>query len=161
MDKISSIIPSNSRVTTSDTKAAGVARAGTASFGRDQLAGKDLDRLHHPDMLNTSTLATERHRELMDQRDTRKDPRAEIVAKMSDKFFASQAKAERPDIRNPDRIESLEGINLVDQKPTSSRDVSAKPHFRAESMAVASSAGEESEHDQDAPMLGHRLDVRA
>ncbi len=160
MEKISSIIPSNSRVTTVDMKSSGTARSGTPGFGRDTLPTKEMDRLHHPE---TATLAIERHKDLMGQREAAKDPRVEIITKLSDKFFNSKAKEdELPEIRNPEKYEGMAGINIDEMRPSAaSGPTRSTPRSRAESASLAAASAAANEAEEDTPMMGHRLDVMA
>lgn len=163
MDKISSIIPSNSRVTTVDIKASGTARAGSPSFGREQSASMQADRLHNHIDRNGGQ-AIERHNELMGQREPFKDPKAQIVSKITDKFFNTKAaQNDAPEIRPSEKYEMVEmpSLNLTNTSAKSTPVKSPTNSSANATAALAALANEEfGDESEDQPMVGNRLDVR-
>ena len=83
MDKISSILPGNSRVTSVDLKDSAPARPGMPAFGRQQgvssLAKQRFD-------IDTSKSAIQAHDQLADWR-TKDSTQAGVVQEITDRFF--------------------------------------------------------------------------
>jgi hypothetical protein len=95
MEKISGILPSNARVTTVDLRNAGTSRAGMPSFGRSvgisTVQQREIERA-------TAAKANDVHKSQMNIRDTEKDPKAEIVQRLADDFFANKAKMNNQEV---------------------------------------------------------------
>ena len=102
MEKISSIIPGSSRVTSVDMKESSPVRAGTPSFGRAEAqVGRERETKE------TTKAATEAQAEMHDWRS--KDAKHAAIAKdMADKFFSkNKVDVEEPGSPNEERISSL------------------------------------------------------
>jgi hypothetical protein len=148
MDKISSIVPSNARITAVDLKSSGVARSGTPGFGRE--VNSTNDRLHnHTD---AATAAAARHNDQMTLRQPTRDEKAQIVSKMTEKFFSSKAKEDQlPEIK-PEEKFNIEDMQLASPVATKPSMDPGKGGIHQLSEAVA---------EEEAPSVGGRLDVHA
>ena len=157
MDKISSIIPANARVSTVDMKSSGVARPGTPAFGRE-VGISHLDPSRQPP--NTATVASARLEDQASMRTPAKDKRAEIISQMSDKFFSrkNQMSDDLPEIRaearEPEMMTagSLPMQNLNRHQATSFDRAAAGGAIAATSLA---------NDDMDQVSVGQNLDVMA
>lgn len=148
MEKISSILPANARVTTVDLKNSGVARAGTPSFGREVGLSSVIER----NQAELATRANTLQGEQLKQRTSAKlDPRAEIVQKMADNFFMNKArqieaeKADRPESSNETMIREM-------------REQIAPLTAQSQNMTDADAELSSSEDDV---IVGQHLDVMA
>ncbi len=104
MEKISSIIPSSSRVTSVDMKESSPVRAGTPGFGRAEAqAGRERESK------DTVKASSEAQTEMHDWR--AKDAKHAAIAKdMADKFFSkNKVDVEESGAPNEERISSLAG----------------------------------------------------
>lgn len=116
MEKISSIIPSSSRVTSVDMKESSPVRSGTPGFGRAEAqAGRDRGAGE------TAKAATEAQTEMHDWR--AKDAKHASIAKdMADKFFSkNKVDIEEAGIPGEERMSSL-AANAA-SKMSKSRDI--------------------------------------
>lgn len=152
MDKISSILPSNSRLTTVDMKNSGVQRSGMPSFGREvAVTGTEQRRMAQ----EAASQAQGLHKEQMDIR--AKDPRAEIVTKMANNFFMSQAKNYGAE---PEKVDlNLDESNdmSIEEAPNARANSSAKLSAKINSDTNTSAT----ESDDDSAAIGQNLNVQA
>jgi len=87
MQKISSILPANARVTTVDMKASGASRSGMPSWGREVGVTAAAEKKMQQE---ASAKAINQHNELMQHRKENADPNVKIVTELADKFFNSR-----------------------------------------------------------------------
>lgn len=156
MDKISSIIPGNKRVTTVDLKASGSGRSGTPGFGREvNITG---DRLHSH--AETAKAAMERQNDMMALRQPSKEAhKVDIVTKMTDKFFSQKAREnELPEIKPEEKfnVEDLQIATPVIAGTAASAPGKGGLHQMSEAETAATTSAEE-----ETPTVGGQLDVRA
>lgn len=157
MEKISRILPPSPRVTSADLRNSGVARPGAPSFGRpvgvSALATPRFDGMAR---------ASEELREFRAQREPtyNKDPKSQIVERISREFFSKAPKTELPTTEN--------GVSIADEIIANFHDgdsdlvpVTGKLAV-TELMDLALSAGAPEETlGEDAPLVGGQLDVMA
>jgi len=102
MQKISSILPSNTRVTTVDIKASGAVRGGMPAFGREvgvTAAAEKKVQLEAAAQLKIQNPTQVLHKEQMQLRKENSDPKALIVSEMARKFFMKSEKPAAEDMQ--------------------------------------------------------------
>ncbi len=112
MQKISGILPSNSRITAVDLKEGPSARPGGPVFGRSMGSSHMSPR---EILTTTAQLAKEKHDELLDQR--AKDFRdTEVVKRLSEGFFLNKLNREESPTHEPLTHESTHQVGIQPEK---------------------------------------------
>jgi len=170
MEKISSILPATSRVTTVDLRNSGSIRGGMPTFGREvgvtaaaaqQAQQKEAATLalsrNQPDVLTTAARANQTLSEQMQMRTSKMDPKADIVKKMAENFFMNKAAANAaPAIQIRHDEESDMIIDDPRDLDIASEALEASPGAELKTSAESASAPEE-----QTLATGQYLDVRA
>lgn len=134
MEKISGIIPANARVTTVDLKNSGVARSGSPSFGREVGVSSVIARSNELDLSAKANLI---QADQISLRSSKRDPRAEIVQRMTDNFFMKKAKQYEEIANNED--------NLIENSTTD--------------LTLNSDLDSDESASEDSPVAGQHLDI--
>lgn len=156
MNKISGILPANARVTTVDLKNSGTQRAGMPSFGRSMGVSSAQERENER---TTAARANEALKNQKDIRSTQLDPKAEIVQRLADDFFANKAKINNQEYTIVHDDKSDMAVDLPSEI-ISADDGKAKTK---EAIAFSDLVQNQEvvEADEDAPAVGKYLDVQA
>ena len=113
MEKISGILPANSRITSVDIKKGGTARSGTPNFGRDVgLSSPDRRALAK----SIGGDAMSRHQELMDARHN-SEKQVKIIERLNNDFF--NKKTVEPDVSKEMEYLNSKDTDMVIEQPSS------------------------------------------
>jgi hypothetical protein len=177
MEKISGIIPANSRHTNVDLKSSGNVRAGMPAFGREVGPSHLRNNATEREVANT---AMEKHKDLMSIRDTTKNPQADLVQDLADRFFMKNKKMESPitavnygadaDLTlSPEQMNvdltpaEKTSENLIENELTDGSMVqaaAAKSNFKYVPLESSDTTRNQSKEPSDeAPYMGRNLDV--
>lgn len=169
MNKISSILPANARVTTVDMRNSGVSRPGSPSFGREVGMSTPAQRKAE---LETAMKASNEFKTQMYVRNEELDPKSKIVQNMADNFFNKKAaqkneevdlgldedtdmKVESRPVSFNKELGTLDFKELI-KKPEASTDENNKTVVAATMSSTQNAETEE----EESPVTGKYLDVR-